>query len=333
MDNLKLGDKKYLDDAGLKVLIEKIAGVNKEIGEKIVGLENANKAQDGKIDKNEKSITRIDQSAFIDVKCAQDTVNNKVVLTFLPKDPKDGEEPKTATIDTSAFVLDGMLGDVKLVVVSTKEELVPGAGPGAYEITGYNTDGTIYKKLYDLGDLANEHKINGERFLVFKFNITDHDGNLKEGIEAHQTIWINVRDLHDSYNFEAKNGIADVEVLVNGETKTVARDITKYFKLSADEARIVKGESIVTYTLTPTADFIKNMDLVDGTMGRGVAAIDAALESVEKLAGKLAQYAALRPITEKSIEDYFDWAITGEGGKGPKIEATDPETGKVVTEP
>lgn len=343
MDNLKLGDKKYLDDAGLKALIEKIAGLNEATIKKITDVvadiakvdekqTNDIAANKAKNDEQDEKLTRIDQTAFVDVKLVQDKKNNKVNITFEPATETDvnGEKKKatkTVTIDTSAFVLDGMLGNVRLVVVSTKPDvLVSGEPAGAYEISSYNTDGAVYKKFCDLKDISDQNRIDGERFLVFEFNLTDHDGDLTEQAAGKKkdTVWINVRDLHDSYDFVAKV-----------ETK---KDSTKYFNLEVKEINQAKGESVVTYTLTQTDKFIENMGLVqgekDGGTGRGVHQIDKDLKATEELVTDIAKFAAFNPITTKSIGDYFDWKVFNGKGKEPEIIAKDPKTGKdVVPQP
>lgn len=328
MDNLKLGDKKYLDDAGLKALIEKIAQMNGDITKTIKDIMAVDNQQTQDIKdikaedvKQNEHLAEIDKTAFVNVECKQDTKANEVILTFSPKD-KAGT-PVTTKIDTSAFVLDGMLGDVNLVVVVTEENSEFSEGTGAYKIAGYNASGASYEKFCDIKDIALANRINGERFLVFKFNVTEQDGHIEDVIKdakTPQTVWLNVRDLHDSYNFEAQAGDA------------------AYFNLEAKENRIVKGESTVIYTLTPSEKFINNMKLIqgeeDGGIGRGIAKIDAELARIEDLAKKLAQYAALRPITAKSVADYFDWKVFKDPEKADvKITATDPETGKVTPEP
>lgn len=176
------------------------------------------------------------------VECTKPEVvkaENKWELTFKSR---SGKELKTVTLDTSEFVIDGMLGDVKLVSVVEP-------GDKVYDLTSGTEYDANADEPWKTVVLESQGRMPGERFMVFSFKTTEA-GEQTPGFAGEATdlknIWVSLKDLHDSYDFKAVS------------------DPTEYIVLSVPEKpeHSATGAQIVTYTAKLTADAVKALDWI-----------------------------------------------------------------------
>lgn len=111
-----------------------------------------------------------------------------------------GKELGKIALDTSEFVIDGMLGDVKIVsIVEPGNKIFDAAGDIEYDSTAAEPWKTIVAE--------SAGKNAGERYFVFSFKTTEA-GVQTDGFDGQATglrnIWVSVKDLHDNFEFKAE---------------------------------------------------------------------------------------------------------------------------------
>lgn len=237
--------------------------------------------------------TRIDAletEAFTSVATEYDKLNNQIRVGFGTTKAeavtsKDNlVDGKSFTIDTSDFVVDGLLGDVRSVTVLKDEGDLPqvdatidgNIGPGAYEFVTDPKDGKVkLKKCYELADIPNDKLVNGRRYLVFKFKVNETDGEGTATAKVEKDIWVDLVDLHDNFTFKA----------------LPADDA--YIKLKVDSTHMGSASTAVTYTSSLGDKAVEDFKIVEGehvadpdgapgVKNRGVLKLDADLKAAEK---------------------------------------------------
>ena len=228
--------------------------------------------------------TRIDAletEAFTSVATEYDKLNNQIRVGFGTTKAeavtsKDNlVDGKSFTIDTSDFVVDGLLGDVHLVTVLIEQAgLEEGETPGAYE---YVTEkGKVTKKKYcEIDAVPGDKRIDGRRYLVFKFKVNETDGEGTATAKAEKDVWVDLVDLHDNFTFKALPADdAYIKLEVKSEHKSAGSTEVTYTSSLGDKAvedfKIVEGEHVADPTGAP------------GVKNRGVLKLDADLKAAEK---------------------------------------------------
>lgn len=234
-------------------------------------------------------IDKLEADAFTSVATEYDKLNNQIRVGFGTTKAeavvaKDGlVAGKSFTIDTSDFVVDGLLGGVRSVTVLKDDADLPQAdatidgktGPGAYEfVTG--PDGAVkLKKCYEVAEIPADKLVNGRRYLVFKFKVNETDGEGDPAVKAEKDIWVDLVDLHDNFSFKA----------------LPADDA--YIKLEVKSAHKGSGSTEVTYTSSLGDKAVEDFKIVEGehiadpvgapgVKNRGVLKLDADLKAAEK---------------------------------------------------
>lgn len=237
--------------------------------------------------------TRIDTletEAFTSVATEYDKLNNQIRVGFGTTKAeavtsKDNlVDGKSFTIDTSDFVVDGLLGDVLSVTVLLEEKDLPQAdatidgntGRGAYEFVTDKKDGKVkLKKRYESSEIPQGKDINGRRYLVFKFKVNETDGEGTATAKAEKDVWVDLVDLHDNFTFKA----------------LPADDA--YIKLKVDSTHMGSASTAVTYTSSLGDKAVEDFKIVEGehvadpdgapgVKNRGVLKLDADLKAAEK---------------------------------------------------
>ena len=198
--------------------------------------------------------------------------NNKWEAVFKSR---SGKELAKIGLNTSEFVIDGMLGDVKMISVVNKGTAVRDLGTG--------TDYTITDAAEPWLTIINESatRENGERYLVFSFRTTEAGVSTPDfaGVATGlKNIWVSVKDLHDSFVFGA------------------ASDPTEYITLEvAEPVHTADGATRIVYTTKLTADAVKALDwILKGDVAAKIdsynvlnADVDKAQKDVADLQGKV----------------------------------------------
>lgn len=232
----------------------------------------------------------LETEAFTSVATEYDKLNNQIRVGFGTTKAeavtaKDGlVDGKSFTIDTSDFVVDGLLGDVHSVTVLKDEKDLPQAdatidgnvGPGAYEFVTDPKDGKVkLKKCYELADIPKDKLVNGRRYLVFKFKVNETDGEGTATAKVEKDIWVDLVDLHDNFTFKALPADdAYIKLKVDSTHMGSASTAVTYTSSLGDKAvedfKIVEGEHVADSTGAP------------GVKNRGVLKLDADLKAAEK---------------------------------------------------
>lgn len=160
---------------------------------------------------------------------------------------KSGKELGKIALDTSEFVIDGMLGDVKMVSVVDKGTAVRDLSTGK--------DYTITDAEEPWLTIINESatRENGERYMVFAFKTTEA-GVPTPDFAGEATdlknIWVSLKDLHDSFEFVTESDPAEYitfEVALPEHTATGATIIKHTVALTADAVKalnwVLKGDA------------------------------------------------------------------------------------------
>lgn len=231
--------------------------------------------------------TRIDaleNNALTSVAAEYDRVNNQIRVGFgtTKAEAVTSQESlvpnKSFTIDTSDFVIDGLLGDVHSVTVVTE-----GPEKGAFEfVTVEGPEGpTVEKKLiraYE--DIPADKRIDGHRYLVFSFKVNETDQEGEATVEAEKDIWVDLLDIHDNFKFKA---------VPTGDP---------YINLSVETIHNASASTDVTYTVSAGDKAVEDFNIVEGNhipdpdgapgvKNRGVLQLDTDLKAAEKDIDKL----------------------------------------------
>ena len=210
--------------------------------------------------------TKLEKESFAGVVCssADDVKTNHLWEAIFknaagePLKTADGKDIKIS-LDTKDFIIDGMLGDVKMVSVE-KDDV---AGTVAIidlqsktePKTKYGDGGiepTVEPWITLLDEARDVSKINGERYLVFSFKTTDVNGHESHKVDDKtelvsdyknptQNIWVSMKDLHDNFNFKGEGA--------------------KYIELHDPKPEhTANGSTEITYKVNLTEDAIKVLD-------------------------------------------------------------------------
>lgn len=268
-------DELYIADTGdgtasglVKDLQDLVAGLRADLGEKsaaagddtafariarLVG--EVETATTGLLDRT----TKLENESFADVESVYDSDAKNVTLKFKNA---AGTEIKTAVIDTTDFVIDGMIKNVHLVTIK-EDGSVDWPDGDTHEVPG---------------DIAQKH---GKKYLVFCFNV---DNNIGTG-EKVNVIWVAVDELFNDYDFKAV-GVDDYVKLsveeVNPSTSNKVNEVTYTITLgqkATDDFKLVEG----TYTETVPSD------PHHATPYRGIKDLNKGLEAAEADIDKLQQ--------------------------------------------
>ena len=259
---------------------------------------------DGLLDR----VKKLEAESFAQVECTDaETVKANHKWEALFKNAK-GEELAKIALDTKDFVIDGMLGDVKLIAISNEGKSIIDLSTDTEYVAGDDLE-EPWKTLV----AESATKEFGARYLVFSFKTKDADGhedpennNYADGQEL-KNIWVSMHDLHDNFDFKAEGA--------------------KYIELvAADPVHKVDGSTEITYKVNLTDDVVavleKALGEVEGV--RSYDDIDADLRTAEE---NIAQ--AQDDI--KQLQDYVVNGFTEEPGENGNTSAT-PENKKGLLE-
>lgn len=301
-------------------------------------------AYDGLLDR----VKKLEAESFAQVECSDaDAVkaDHKWEATF--KNAK-GEELAKISLDTKDFVIDGMLGDVKMISVADKGAAIIDLSTGTkYEAGAGEPWATLINE--------SATKNNEERYMVFSFKTKDADGHEVENDDNYvddqklQNIWVSVKDLHDNFVFKAAGAdyitleVADPKHSANGETEIaysvkLADEMVELINKGLGKVDGVRSYDDIDSDLAKAEDNIKvlqdqvvnGFDEEKGANGNGLDA-DGGVVAKEGLltrANKLEQRMEVAEqhiedieawieedgiISTKWVEDYFDYIVFGGG--------------------
>lgn len=215
--------------------------------------------------------------------------NNKWEAVFKSR---SGKELAKIGLDTSEFVIDGMLGDVKMISVVDNGTAVRDLGTG----TDYTITDAVGPWLTIINESATRE--NGERYLVFSFKTTEAGvptPDFAGEATGLKNIWIYVKDIHDNFVFEAESGPAE------------------YITLEvAEPLHTADGATRIVYTTKLTVDAVKALDWVlKGDAATKIDSYDVLNADVDK--------------AQEDVADLQDKVING-------FEETDGDNESVVPE-
>lgn len=200
-----------------------------------------------------------------------------------------GEATKLS-IDCSKFVVDGFLSKTYLVRID---------GTSVYDVhTGELIDiaeDTQFKASIPAVDSSAQASI---RFFVFAFN----SDTITSG--GKQYIWVNLEDLHDSYDFEATDkDYVSVTTGVHGAGATkVSVGVAQSVKTAADGFPAVK-EKLDDHETRLTA---AEADLAD---------LKPRVQTVENNVYNISEYLKVASIAEKDVTAFFNYIVFDEQTK------------------
>lgn len=206
-------------------------------------------------------VKKLEAESFATVECSdaeEVKANHKWEASF--KNAK-GEELAKIALDTKDFVIDGMLGDVKMISVIERGAKILDVETGIeYTAESEQPWATLVAE--------SAVKNNEERYLVFSFKTEDSDGHVGGNDNNYadkqlQNIWVSVKDLHDNFKFKAEG--AD------------------FITLDVATVHAAKGETDVVYSVKLTDDAVelinKGLGNVEGV--RSYDDIDTDLHTAE----------------------------------------------------
>ena len=207
-----------------------------------------------------KRVTDLENGSFATVEYSdaeEVKANHKWEASF--KNAK-GEELAKIALDTKDFVIDGMLGDVKMISVIER-------GAKILDVETGEEYGAGSAEPWATLVAESAFKNNEERYLVFSFKTEDSDGhvggNNNYADKQLQNIWVSVKDLHDNFKFKAED--AD------------------FITLDVATVHAAKGETDVVYSVKLTDDAVelinKGLGNVEGI--RSYDDIDVDLHTAE----------------------------------------------------
>ena len=207
-----------------------------------------------------KRVTDLENGSFASVEYSdaeEVKANHKWEASF--KNAK-GEELAKIALDTKDFVIDGMLGAVKMISVIER-------GAKILDVETGEEYGAGSAEPWATLVAESAFKNNEERYLVFSFKTEDSDGHVDSDNnytdKQLQNIWVSVKDLHDNFKFKAEG--AD------------------FITLDVATVHTAKGETDVVYSVKLTGDAVelinKGLGNVEGI--RSYDDIDTDLHTAE----------------------------------------------------
>lgn len=207
-----------------------------------------------------KRVTDLENGSFASVEYSdaeEVKANHKWEASF--KNAK-GEELAKIALDTKDFVIDGMLGAVKMISVIER-------GAKILDVETGEEYGAGSAEPWATLVAESAFKNNEERYLVFSFKTEDSDGHVDSDNnytdKQLQNIWVSVKDLHDNFKFKAEG--AD------------------FITLDVATVHAAKGETDVVYSVKLTDDAVelinKGLGNVEGI--RSYDDIDTDLHTAE----------------------------------------------------
>lgn len=206
--------------------------------------------------------SKLEAESFAKVEAAYDKEGKKVNVKFKNAAGEELGEGTSFDIDTTDFVIDGMIKNVHLVTIKD--------------------DGSVDWPDGDAHEIPAEYaQMHGKKFFVFCFNVSENVGTG----EAVNVIWVPADELFNDYDFKAA-GVDD------------------YVKLAVEEVNPSTSNKVneVTYTITLGQKAIDDFALVEGTYTeaepsdphhatpyRGIKDLNKGLEAAEADIDKLQQ--------------------------------------------
>lgn len=268
-------------------------------------------------------VKKLEAESFASVECsdaAEVKANHKWEASFKNA---AGEELAKIALDTKDFVIDGMLGDVKMISVIERGAKILDVETGIeYGADAAEPFATLVAE--------SAFKNNEERYLVFSFKTKDADGhdvendNNYKDTQKLQNIWVSVKDLHDNFAFKAEGNdyiVLDVATTHNAKGET---EVVYSTKLTDDAVELInkglgKVEGVRSYDqidadLKTAEDNIKELqDQVvngfeekNGDNGNGLEA-DGGSKAKEGLLTRANKLEQRMDVAEEHIEDVEAW--------------------------
>jgi polyhydroxyalkanoate synthesis regulator phasin len=300
------------------------ADADSTVYDRLVALEDAVKAlQDLTSDYEE-----LKAKAFADVKATYKAGDQKVILSY---SNKAGEEVATAEISTADFIVHGLVQDVNTVTVEGSKVTLP---------SGEEID--VPADILD-------HK--GDKYLVFRFCVAHENTDSEIAHDELKTIWVNVNDLFNDYDFEGATDDADyLKVEATEVVSGVAGTQNKVtVKVSLGDAQKAVNDLVEGKTVS-ASDANKNyrgIIALNDDLDAEIAAREASDKAAEELKGKvdklvdevetettglldradvaegkiddLEDWVNNSAIPAAYISDYLDWTIEGSTTTEPNI--------------
>lgn len=251
-------------DTGIVADIQKfIKALRDEIGESTGALED--KTIYDRLAELEKSasdlvprVEKLENESFAKVTADYDKAAKKINVKFYNAEGTELTTEKTSfEIDTTDFVIDGMIKNVHLVTINEDGGVTWPEGSDNHEVPA---------------DIAANHK--GEKYLVFCFNVTENVGT---GAPVN-VIWVPIEALFTDYKFNQDNKDEDyVTIDMKMVHDPVANQVTATLALgqkAKDDFALVEG----TFS-----------ELVEDTQKtyKGIKGLNTGLEDAEAKIGKL----------------------------------------------
>lgn len=191
-------------------------------------------AYDGLLDR----VKKLEAESFAQVECSDaETVKNEHKWEASFKNAK-GEELAKISLDTKDFVIDGMLGDVRMISVVEKGASIIDLSDGTkYEAGAAEPWATLIAE--------SAMKNNEERYLVFSFKTKDSDGHDAENDDNYkddqklQNIWVSVKDLHDNFEFKAEGNDYIVLDVATKHTADGSTEVVYSTNLTDDAVELI----------------------------------------------------------------------------------------------
>lgn len=295
--------------------------------------------------------TKLEKESFAGVECSSaDDVKANHLWEAIFKNAA-GEALKTAdgkdmkiSLDTKDFIIDGMLGDVKMIsVVNRGAVIIDLTSNVKYEAGDDQVE--PWKTLINESATRND----GERYLVFTFKTKDSDGhddtnNNYAGENELKNIWVSMHDLHDNFEFKGEGAkyielvAADPEHTADGSTKitykvNLADDVVAVLEKALGENPNNRSYDDIDADLkhaqedivTNRADIDTNREDIDELQGY---VKDGWTNSGKEVPGLLDRADDIEAwidgegvIPAEFVEDYFDWVVFSGNAKEDRIDA------------
>lgn len=196
-------------------------------------------------------VKKLENESFAQVECTDAETVKKTNLWEATFKNAAGDELGKIALNTSDFVVDGILDEVRLIAVQDKgSEIVDLSDP---ETVHTVDDGEPWKTL--IQESAN--KDNGGRYIVFSFKTIDQDANDVTDPDKNpetptdkpiSNIWVSMHDLHDSFEF-------------NGTTEASS---AAYIELNVETTHTNTGATNITYMVALKPEVVEILDKLLG---------------------------------------------------------------------
>lgn len=256
--------------------------------ERLAAAEAAIEALEGKVED-------LENNAFQSVNSTYDVSSKKVTLSFANG---EGSEVGTAVIDTTDFVIDGMIEDVYMATLGKDGKFYisvnhPGADPGV------STEVLETELSNELGyDFLRDH--GGHKFIIMRFKTSSG------GEKGVKDVLLEAEQLFQDYNFSAEgvDGYLNLSASNTPSTETTGAQAVKY--------SVSLGDKLVDDLKLINGELAKDSANASAGNYRGVKELDEKLATAE---GKIESLEAQASADEERIAK-LEKSVDGEEEDG-----------------